>query len=295
MKIAFIGSVEFSASMLSQLMEVPGVEISGVVTRKLSAFNSDFCDLTEIAKKKNIPVFYAEGNNQAAMAEFIQKCSADVIYCFGWSYLLKDEILKAARLGVVGFHPAELPANRGRHPLIWALVLGLKQTASTFFWMDKGADSGPILSQKIIPIDYCDDARRLYDKMTEVARQQVVEFTQQLQKNHIVRIEQDHSKANSWRKRGRSDGKIDFRMNSENIYNLVRALAKPYVGAHIETSAGDVKVWQVKVRNDINTKNIESGYVIASNEKTFLVKTGDSALEILEHEFSQTPHAGSYL
>ena len=31
-------------------------------------------------------------------------------------------------LGVIGYHPAELPKNRGRHPLIWALVLGLKKT-----------------------------------------------------------------------------------------------------------------------------------------------------------------------
>jgi len=41
--------------------------------------------------------------------------------------------LGIAPLGVVGFHPAALPANRGRHPLIWALFLGLKKTASTFF------------------------------------------------------------------------------------------------------------------------------------------------------------------
>jgi methionyl-tRNA formyltransferase len=63
-------------------------------------------------------------------------------FCLGWSNLLKAEILKAAPLGVIGFHPAALPANRGRHPLIWALGLGLDETATTFFFMDKGADRG---------------------------------------------------------------------------------------------------------------------------------------------------------
>lgn len=39
-------------------------------------------------------------------------------------------------MGVLGYHPAKLPQNRGRHPLIWALALGLKKSASTFFlWM----------------------------------------------------------------------------------------------------------------------------------------------------------------
>ena len=35
----------------------------------------------------------------------------------------------------------------GVAPFIWALVLGLKKSSSTFF-MNEGADSGDILSQK---------------------------------------------------------------------------------------------------------------------------------------------------
>jgi len=58
------------------------------------------------------------------------------------------ESLDLPHLGVIDFHPAALPANRGRHPIIWALVLGLQETASTFFFMDEGADSGDIISQE---------------------------------------------------------------------------------------------------------------------------------------------------
>jgi methionyl-tRNA formyltransferase len=79
-------------------------------------------------------------------------------------------------LGVVGFHPAALPENRGRHPLIWALVLGLEETASTFFFMDEGADSGDLLSQRRISIEPADDAGSLYARITEVAMCQIREF-----------------------------------------------------------------------------------------------------------------------
>jgi methionyl-tRNA formyltransferase len=65
----------------------------------------------------------------------------DVIFCFGWSKLLKQKLLKLAPLEVVGFQPAALHANRGRHPVLWALVLGLYKTASTFFFMEEGRDS----------------------------------------------------------------------------------------------------------------------------------------------------------
>ena len=51
-------------------------------------------------------------------------------------------------MGILGYHPSLLPFNRGRHPIIWALALGLKETGSTFFFMDENADTGDIVSQK---------------------------------------------------------------------------------------------------------------------------------------------------
>ena len=85
------------------------------------------------------------------------------------SRLLKEEILSIAPFGVVGFHATALPANRGRHPIIWALVLGLSETASTFFFMDEGADSGDILSQYKLSISENDNAESLYKKVIKVA------------------------------------------------------------------------------------------------------------------------------
>ena len=88
-------------------------------------------------------------------------------------------------MGVLGFHPSELPKNRGRHPLIWALALGLKKSASTFFFMDEGIDSGEILSQKIFDILSNDDAQSLYDKMSNNALQQIEEFLPQPKKKKL--------------------------------------------------------------------------------------------------------------
>ncbi len=104
----------------------------------------------------------------------------DVVFCFGWSRLLRLPLLRVAPLGVVGFHPADLPANRGRHPLIWALALGLRQTAATFFFMDESADSGDILIQRRFPIESTDDAGTLYEKMTRCALEQINEFVPRL-------------------------------------------------------------------------------------------------------------------
>ena len=58
----------------------------------------------------------------------------------------------------------------------------------------------------------------------------------------LISKPQDNKKANYWR-RGEIDGKIDWRMSSKNIYNLIRSLSKPYVGAHFEYENKKIKVW----------------------------------------------------
>ena len=60
-----------------------------------------------------------------------------------------------------------LPNNRGKHPIIWSIVLGLKSSGSTFFIMSKKIDYGKIIDQKKIKILKNDDAKKLYDKITK--------------------------------------------------------------------------------------------------------------------------------
>ena len=59
--------------------------------------------------------------------------------------------------------------------------------------MDEGADSGDILSQAEIQIDYKDNASTLYGKITNVALKQIENFLPALIKNNYERTPQDHS------------------------------------------------------------------------------------------------------
>jgi len=161
--------------------------------------------------------------------------------------LLGDRLLKLANMGVVGFHPTLLPFNRGRHPIIWALVLGLKETGSTFFFMDSGVDSGDILSQKKVPIFESDNARTLYDRICSIALKQISEFLPLLISGKHQCIKQNSSTSNLWRKRSKQDGVIDWRMPAVAIYNLVRALSDPYPGALIIHRLNEIKVLDVEI------------------------------------------------
>ena len=76
--------------------------------------------------------------------------SCDVIlaahaHCF-ISALARDR----ARYGALGYHPSLLPRHRGRDAIRWAIHMRETQTGGTLYWMDDGADTGPIALQ-----DWC--------------------------------------------------------------------------------------------------------------------------------------------
>ena len=293
MRVIFIGTVEFSRLTLQKLIEL-GVDVVGVVTRRHSPFNADFANLIPLCKNHNIPYLFIEDTDKGSEVAWIKKHNPDAIFCFGWSMLLHSDILSIPSKGVVGFHPAALPMNRGRHPMIWALALGLKETASTFFFIDEGTDSGDILSQRKIEITYEDNAEILYNKIAETALIQIEDFFPKLKNRTHEAIPQDRSKANYWRKRSSEDGKIDFRMSSRCVYYLVRALTGPYVGAHVDYRGQSVKIWkaqEVKAGRD----NIEPGKVLGATKSGIIVKCGEGAVTLIEHEFSELPEVGEYL
>lgn len=293
MKIVFIGAVEFSARALEHLLAM-GADIVGVCTLAASPGNADFRDLGPIAAAHGVPSQYVTDINAPETIACIRAWSPQVIFCFGWSRLLRKPLLEAAPLGVVGYHPAALPMNRGRHPVIWSLALGLSTGGSTFFLMGEGADDGDIISQRLFPIDESDDASTVYARMVEVALSQIGEFVPALAAGTLERWPQEHARANTWRKRGRADGQIDWRMSACGVRNLVRALTRPYVGAHFVHHGEDVKVWKAAVVVDV-PGHLEPGKVVAVTPAGPVVKCGEHAIRLLETSPTIVLGVGDYL
>ena len=293
MKILFIGAVKFSVSALQELIAMQA-NVVGVCTLHESTINSDHVDLSPIAEQAGIPVKFTPNINSSDVSEWIDSLKPDIIFCFGWSQIIKKPLLKIPPMGIVGYHPAALPSNRGRHPLIWALVLGLTETASTFFFMDEGADSGDILDQRLILIKTTDDASSLYKSITKAAMSQIRDFVPLLTDKTYIRRPQDHQNANVWRKRGIPDGIIDWRMSAESIHNLVRGLTHPYIGAHFVYMDDIVKVWKTAVVDDA-PQNIEPGKVLRVESDGVVIKAGVGAIRLCELSPSIALHVGSYL
>jgi methionyl-tRNA formyltransferase len=270
-------------------------KISGIISSDNSGINSDYSDLSDIAQNYNIPFLLTEDINSNDTEEWIIDKKPDIIFCFGWSRLIKKRLLNLPPMGILGVHPALLPANRGRHPIIWAIALGLKKSGLTFFFMDEGADSGPILSQKEFEISETENASDVYEKIKTLASIQIKEFLPLLERNTYEVFAQDNSKSNYLRKRTVKDGIIDWRMPSRGILNLVRALYKPYPGAEIKIKDKTYKIWKAEEILKKLPQNTEPGKVVEIEKSMPVVKTGDTSIKILEIEPGFVFEKGMYL
>ena len=246
MRILFIGCVKSSFYFLKAVQEQTSAEIIGVVTKVKSNYNADHVSLHPFCEENNID--WIDYKDSAQLLQWIKEKNPDVIYCFGWSYLLPKEVYTLPKLGAVGYHPTLLPQNRGRHPIIWTIALGLKETGSTFFYLSDTPDSGPILSQQKVKIDEFETAATLYEKLLSIGSEQVVEMTEAIQNTSIKPRIQNEYYASYWRKRGKKDGEVDWRMSAKSIINLINALTKPYVGAHFVYKGKDIIIWQARKR-----------------------------------------------
>jgi len=290
-----LGCVDFTRAVLAKLLERPRIEIVGVIGRRTSPANADFAALEPTARDHGLP--WLEADEPATdLATWISDLAADVVFCCGWSRLLDRTTLDAPKWGVVGYHPSPLPIGRGRHPIIWALALGMSQTASTFFRMGTGADDGPIIDQRTVPIDSEDTAAELYTRLTSCAMEQLEFVTDALADGTVPLVEQDESRATTWRKRSREDGRIDWRMPAVAIDRLARALAPPYPGATCLVDGEDFVVRDVRVDDELPAKpHHEPGRVLAVDETTVAVRCGDGVVRLNRDDLPRPFRPGDYL
>lgn len=294
MKILYIGCVKSSERFLKSILDNTNAEVVGIVTKVESNYNSDFVPLNEVAVQHGIDWINYKDHNQ--LIKWIQLKNPDIIYCFGWSYLLPKEVFTYPKLGALGYHPTLLPKNRGRHPIIWTIVLGLKETGSTFFYLTDTPDAGDIVSQEVIELEEFETATSLYDKLLNIGEKQVVQITNNLMYGKALRIAQDETKATYWRKRSKKDGVIDWRMDAKSIIRLINALSHPYVGAHFEYGDSDIIIWKAEIVDNLcNDRNIEPGKIVEANNNSFIVKTSDYLLNITDFEGKFIPKVGDYL
>jgi len=236
-KIIFCGCTDTGLDVLNFLISKK-FEISYIVSLnpdQASQYNvSGYVSFTDIAKKNNIPIYfpkeYSLKNSQDL--DFFEKNNFDILLIGGWQRLIPENILKSFKIGGIGFHGSSefLPKGRGRSPVNWSLIEGKNQFILHAFLMTPGVDDGDVLEHEIFDITQWDTCQTIYYKISIIQKQILEKLIPKLISNNFKKNPQI-GEPTFYPKRTPDDGLIDWSKPMIEIYNLIRALTKPYPGA----------------------------------------------------------------
>lgn len=139
MRVMIVGQKWLAAELL-RLCLARGDDVAAVSAPRMDD------RLAALATAEGIPVCQVP---RRLTGEWVP-AGVDVLLCANAHVFVTAEARGKARLGALGYHPSLLPRHRGRDAIRWALHMGDVVTGGTAYWLDDGADTGPIAAQ-----DWC--------------------------------------------------------------------------------------------------------------------------------------------
>ena len=89
-------------------------------------------------------------------------------------------MLNIPEYGCINVHGSLLPKYRGAAPIQWAVINGEQETGVTIMQMAKGLDTGDMLYVKAIPIGIDDTAESMFEKLSVLGGEMIVEVLDKL-------------------------------------------------------------------------------------------------------------------
>ncbi|MCY0106714.1 MULTISPECIES: bifunctional UDP-4-amino-4-deoxy-L-arabinose formyltransferase/UDP-glucuronic acid oxidase ArnA [Pseudomonas] len=225
-----------------------GYDIAAVFTHaddpKENAF---YASVAQLCASKGIPVHAPEDANHPLWIERIAKLNPEYIFSFYYRNLLSEALLATAKKGAFNLHGSLLPRYRGRAPANWVLVNGETETGVTLHRMVKRADAGAIVAQQRVAIERSDTGLTLHAKLRTAASDLLRDTLPNMLQGKITETPQDESKATVFGRRTPADGKLVWAKPAEELFNLVRAVTRPYPGAFCAVGEHKLIVWSAEV------------------------------------------------
>lgn len=283
MKIVFMGSPDFSATVLEKLNSV--YPVSAVVTGLDKPVGRGYqlkpSALKVKAQELSIPVLQYEKVSREGI-EDIENLNPDIVVTAAFGQILSERFLAIPKYGVLNVHASLLPKYRGSSPIQWSIINGDEQSGITIMRTVKAVDAGDILLEKATPIGEDETAGELFDRLAILGGEAICEAISLVESGKAVFVPQDESKATHCSMISKEDGNIDFSKTARQIDCFVRGMS-PWPSAFTHVFGKTLKVFKVeKTDCDIDyIDSFESGQVVKSSAKDGLfVKVADGVIRL---------------
>ena len=224
-RIVFMGTPNFAANVLRGLLS-NNYNIVGVVTqvdkkvgRKQILTPSP---VKEVALKHNLRVF-----TPICIKDDYQNIidlDPELIITCAYGQFIPNELIEYPKYKSINTHGSLLPKYRGGAPIQRSIINGDKKTGISIIYMTKKMDAGDILYTKEIDIDINDTNATLFEKLSNVARDSLLEFLPSFFKGEFSRVPQNELEATFAYNLTKQDEYINFNDDVLKTYNHLRGL-----------------------------------------------------------------------
>ncbi len=198
------------------------------------------------ALELGLPILQPEKLRLPEAAAQLARWNPALIIVAAFGQILRPAVLDLPALGCVNVHASLLPRWRGAAPIQAAILAGDSDTGITIMKMDPGIDTGPILSQRSLPILLEDTTGSLRERLARLGADLLLATLPDYLAGKLVPRPQPEAGATYASMVKKEDELLDFSQTAQVLERRVRAL-HPSPGAHFMVNGNPVKVWRASV------------------------------------------------
>ena len=278
MNIVYLGTPDFAVLPLKTILENTNHKVVAVITNPDRPVGRKQVltppPVKVLATEKGIPV-YQFNKIRLEGVEILKSLNADLFITCAFGQILSQEILDLPKLGVINIHASLLPKYRGASPIHFAILNGEKTTGITIMKTDIGIDTGDILLQKEIDIKNDETCGELFDKLSSVGAESILEALSIIEKGQTVYIKQDEEKATLTKIIKKEMALIDWNKDNTYVYNQIRAF-NPAPICYTMLDGEPFKIYKAEICD----MQGESGVVLQADDK-LIVGCGKGSLSLV--------------
>lgn len=279
LKVIFMGTPEFCVPILEAL--IINCNVIAVVTQPDKEVGRKkeivFSPIKTLALKHDIKVLQPVKIKEEYSE--ITNLNPDIIITCAYGQIVPEIILKTPKYGCINVHASLLPKLRGGAPIHKAIIYGYKKTGITIMYMDKGMDTGDMISKVEVDILDTDTAETLHDKLQNVSVPLLINTLPSIINGTNKREKQNDDEATYAYNVSREEEYVDFTKTSKEIFNQIRGL-NSWPGAYATLEDKNIKLWASKI-ND-KTYDSKPGTIINIDKNGMEVVTKDGSVLITE-------------
>lgn len=230
----FFGTPDFAIPSLKALLTCPQLELCAVITQPDKPVgrnrHMEAPPVKQLAETACIPVLQPVTVRTPDFENTLREYAPDIIVLVAYGKIIPDNLLAVPQFGWINVHASLLPSLRGASPIQHAILDGLTETGITIIKLDSGMDTGPILSQKRVPVRETEIFVTLHNQLARLGADLLTETIIPYLEGKLTPTPQPSENVSICAPIHKEDGKIDWAQPASHIERMIRALT-PWPGA----------------------------------------------------------------